>query len=315
MAEEGVVIQIDLGVEGEQPATSSENEGIDLGQRGVALAERGVKALRDAGKSGPQARRQIEERGEIAHLVVAQAQERIDGAPGDLARVTTSHLFDVDPALARGHEDGAPGGPVDDQTQVELAGDFRGLFDQEPGDREAVDRQAEHRRCYLGGLAGRGRHADAASLATPPYQHLGLHSDGSTQAPRYLGGLLRPYRHRSSRNRDAISGQDRLRLEFVQLHRASLCTQACQTKRGPPGPRLQRPTITRSRHPPLGCDPAEGYCTASNSRMRWLPESDTRIRPSGPTAMPSGRFREVRSLPRLPHTASTRPCPLNWMTR
>ena len=69
------------------------------------------------------------------------------------------HLLDLDAALGRGHEHRGLAGPVDDDAEIELAGDVERFFDEDALDPLALRT----------GLMGHEPHADH-----PGRQGLGL---------------------------------------------------------------------------------------------------------------------------------------------
>ena len=131
------------------------------------------------------------------------------------------YLLDVDPALGREHEERLLHAAIERQREVVLPLDVRGELDPEPPDDVAADVHAEDRfRMYLG-LVGSGGELDAAGLAAPAGQHLGLDDDRSTELLGRLSRLGRRLGDAPIGDGDAEAAEELLALMLVEVHRAA----------------------------------------------------------------------------------------------
>ena len=138
MAEERVVVEVDLGVEGEELVVLGGDEGIDLEQRGVGFDEGLVEALEERDRLVDLRGLEAEREGQLARLPCAEADGRVDGLLEDGLGSLGGDLFDLHAAGLRGHEDQLAGGAVEHDAEVELAVDGGGFFDEQPLDLLAL---------------------------------------------------------------------------------------------------------------------------------------------------------------------------------
>jgi hypothetical protein len=225
VAEEGVVVEAELGVQGQEAPVGGDHQGVDLGQRAVAGDERHVQPA-DGGRAGlGEVPVQVEPEGEPADLERQQAQRGIGHRPEDLLRRAGGDLLDVHAARLGRHHDGRPGLPVEGDGQVQLAGDGERLLDQHLLDDDPLGgrlRRAEaHPEDPAGGGLGLGRrpgHRDAPRLAAAAGVDLGLHHHLAAQPRGRRPGRLRGVGHLAPRHGDAELLQERLGLVLVDAH-------------------------------------------------------------------------------------------------
>ena len=182
MAEERVVVKVDLRVEGEQLVVLGGDEGIDFDQRGVRIDDRLVQALEEAHRlinlRGLQAQRE----GQLACLPCAKAHCRVDRLLEDGLRRFSRDLFNLHAAGLRSHKHQLARGAVQHNAQVELAVNRRGLFDKQTLHllplRPGLVRHQLHAQDGLGialGILARFGHLHAAALAAASGMNLRLH--------------------------------------------------------------------------------------------------------------------------------------------
>ena len=152
MAEEGVVVEVDLGVEAEKPAVLRLDQRVDLAEAHVLGERRGIELADeiDAGLDLRTGKAEAEGDGAADEGRVARGRVDMDGE--DFFRRRRRHFLDIHAALGRGDEGDTASAAVDQAGQIELAGDIRAFLDIEAVDPAAVgaglvgdERAAEHR--------------------------------------------------------------------------------------------------------------------------------------------------------------------------
>src|SRR5581483_3784185 len=229
MTIQGVVVEVDLGVEREQAPVPGGDERVDLEQRRVGLFESAVERAhefdgeRDLLALEPEAER------EIARLEGLKAEPRLDGFLQDGVGIARGNFFDLHAARGRGHEHGTAGGAVHHDAQVKLPFDGQRFFDEQAANVFAFGAglvrdqpHAEHlRRDGAGFLRGPGD-LDAAALAASASVDLRLHHDAARAGTEQVlgGGLgfLAGGGHVATRHGDSVARQQVLGLVFVDFH-------------------------------------------------------------------------------------------------
>ncbi len=119
--------------------------------------------------------------GEFFPRVGLQPNTGVDKLPEDQPGGLRSDLLDVHPTGRGRHDDGAPAGAVDEDSQVELFLDRERLFHQHPPHDASRapglarhQSHADHGTGDLLGLLGGGRQLDSATLAPPTGVNLRL---------------------------------------------------------------------------------------------------------------------------------------------
>ncbi len=236
MAEEGVVVEVDLGVEADEAAGLGDDQRVDLEEAHVlldeGLVERGdqLVAGRDLGTGKPEAE------GDAAPEMRRVAGRRVDMDGDDLLRCLGGDLLDIHAAGLGGDEGDAAGRTVDQDREIELARDLRAFLDIEPVDGAAGrpglvgDQRAAKHLLDLGHhLVDRFGEADAAllaglgllepALAAAAGMDLGLHHPD--RPAERLGRFLRLADREDGdafRHRRAEAAEQLLGLVFVDVH-------------------------------------------------------------------------------------------------
>ena len=99
VAEEGVVVDVELGVGGDDLAVLEDHEGVDLGEGGVAADEDVVELLGDVDELAAGLRVDAGALGEVSELEVPGAVGDVDDLADDGVGVGFRDLFDVDAAF------------------------------------------------------------------------------------------------------------------------------------------------------------------------------------------------------------------------
>jgi hypothetical protein len=127
-------------------------------------------------------------------------------------------LLDVHSALGGDHHQRALGDGIVEHGDIELARDRDLLVHEHALDRVPADLQAEHARCGLTRLLGRGDERNAAGLSALARRHLRLHDRAPAERPRRVRCLLRRAREPPARDRDPSRRQERLCRVFLEIH-------------------------------------------------------------------------------------------------
>ncbi len=235
VAEERVVVEIDLGVERDHVARAGHDERIDLDDRGVQCGEGLVHGEQELGRALDLLAFEAEREGEAAGVEPLHAARRVDREAHDLLRVLRRHFLDVHAALGRRHRRDAAALPVDQHAGIELALDVAAVLDIDALHLAALGAGLlgdEHAAEHLGGFGGRFRrrlHEPHAALAAgivleaagaaPAGVDLRLHHiDRAGERGGDLLGLLRRVGDAALRHRDAEFLKERLRLVLVNIH-------------------------------------------------------------------------------------------------
>ncbi len=226
MTEQRIRIEVELGVERQNPAVAGENERIDLRQRCIAVDEGAVQPLHEFTRFGQGAVGHADLAGDGIGIGVGQAGHRIDRDLVDLLRRVRGHLLDFHSTLGTGHEGHALRAAIDHHPDVQLLADVGALLHQEPFDQAAFraclvgdQRHAEDGGCMLMHLVERLGHLHAAALAPAARVNLGLdHPDlAAERAGRGIGVRHGKTRHALG-GRDPVLAQDFLALIFMHVH-------------------------------------------------------------------------------------------------
>ena len=190
MAEQRVVVEVDLGVEREQPPVGRRDKRIDLEQRSVRIEERLVEAGQKLHRGIDLLRAQPQLERDLARLKRLEAHARIDVLLQNRIRIFRRDLLNLHPARRRRHEHRLALGAVHQNSQVEFLLDGQRLFDQQPP-HDATFRpglvrhqlHAQHFGREIAGLVHRLGDLHAAALAAAAGMNLRLHHH-SRSSPR-----------------------------------------------------------------------------------------------------------------------------------
>ena len=237
VAEEGVVIERHLGVEGHHPTILGEDEGIDLEERGVeghkSLSE-GTKALL---RGPPALRRQTEFGGQNPRLVRGQSAIWVERLGEDQFWRLGRHLLDIHATSGASDEHRRPRMAVDEDRTVELAIDLAAaLHEHLPDDLPLGAGLDRDQRLVEQSLGDPGSVVGALCQLHPPLLRTDHHSlaaaagvdlglDGAhrgAERRECSGGFLGGPSHAASQHRHAGRPQQILRLVFVNLHAGPL---------------------------------------------------------------------------------------------
>ena len=121
LAEVGVVVEAELGVHGEDLVVGGLGQGVDLDLGGIALGEDLVEVLDGVLGVLDALLGEANVGGDLAGDVVGDTDVDVDGGGDDGLGVLLGHGLNVHATLRRGDDDGALGGAVHEDGEVELA--------------------------------------------------------------------------------------------------------------------------------------------------------------------------------------------------
>jgi hypothetical protein len=134
VAEEGVVVEADLGVEGEDASVAGGDEGVDLDERAVEFPPALVEGLDELAGGLELVALEAEAEGDLPGLETLETDGGVDEDLGDLLGGLLGDLLDLNAALGGGDDDGAGGAAVEEDGEVVLLLDGDGL-----GEVDGVD--------------------------------------------------------------------------------------------------------------------------------------------------------------------------------
>ncbi len=236
MAVEGVAVEADLGVEHAELVVRGDDQRVHLQHLHVLLDEGPVELGQERGPLLGEVAVQVQRLGERPAVVREHPGGRVDLDGVDLLRGGVSDVLDVHAALGGGDHRHPAGLAVDQQREVELAGDLRALFNIEATDHAALrpglvghQHPVQHLLGVGADLVDRLDDADAAlgvgaealeaALAAAAGVDLRLHhEDGAAQVLRGLDRLFDRVGGEPARDGDAELFEDGLGLMLVDVH-------------------------------------------------------------------------------------------------
>src|SRR3569623_1880237 len=223
MAEQGVVVEIDLGVHRQQRTAVVDDQWIDLHQARVFFHKQAIMPGHHGVERVELFHVELEGETYLAHLIGLQAHHRVDGHGEDLTGLGGGDVFDVHAAHAGGHEHHPLAGAIDHRAEIELAHHLRHRLDQHMPHRQAVGRRlmrhqtrAEQRNGGVLDVIQAFCALDTAGFAAAAGVDLGLHhpcvaADAARRRARGCGAVgIETYRHRNAIQREQLLG-----LKFV----------------------------------------------------------------------------------------------------
>src|SRR5580704_386125 len=236
--ERRVVVERDLGVQGDHPPVAGQHQRVDLDQRGVLAGEHVPQPLGELGRAGPCLLGQPSRGDDLGGLGGVHAGQRADRDPGQCLGLGPGDFLDLDTALDRAHRQERAVGPVQQEGQVVLLRDVDVLGHQHGAHGVALDVHAEDplglglRLVRVAGELYAARLAAPADLDLRLDDHPGLSS--RDELGRDLAGLLRSGGHLALLDRNAMVSEELLSFVLKQVHSGpSLCAALPPMAAGP----------------------------------------------------------------------------------
>ncbi len=228
MPVERVVVEIHLGIEREEAAILGDDERVDFDERGVGRLERVVDGVHQLAGLRHLRPFQAEGEGQLARLIRGKAGAGVDELLEDALGRLVRDFLDVDAAVLADHQHRLLRRAVEDDAQIQLAGDAEPLLHEHALDhlpfRAGLVGDQPHPDDAGRRLLGRVRplhDLDAAALAAAAGVDLGLDDDrAATQPDRGRLGVSGIEYDFALRHRHAVRREDRLGLIFVDFHEA-----------------------------------------------------------------------------------------------
>ncbi len=217
VSEERVVVEVDLAVERHEAAIAGDDQRIDLGQGGIGVDVGLVQAERDGAEGLPVLTAEVDGQRDVADVVVAQPDQRVDVLAHDRLWIGARDLLDLDAAFRRTDDHRPARRAIVGNAKIDLFADVGGLIDQHLPHRQALDRHRQDLGCQVLGLFGAFGQLDATGLAAPADEHLALDHHTPAQLLGDGASLGRRACDLAFRDRHAMLRKQRFRLVFVKF--------------------------------------------------------------------------------------------------
>jgi hypothetical protein len=135
VTKDGVVIEVEFRIEGDDIPSFGDGQGVDLHLGAVLFDKEAIGSVKKTTGSAKAGRGKAEEDTDFAGLVGLKAEAGMNGFPQDGFGIFLRDGLDIHSALLTGNDDGATGSAVENDGQVKFAGDFGGFPDQNGVDR------------------------------------------------------------------------------------------------------------------------------------------------------------------------------------
>ncbi len=283
-----VVVEGDLAVEREHLVVGRPHQRVDLDQRRLLADE-------DLPERGDDLRCRLAHHlgdrsgiGDLARLVDVDAGDRVDGDPGQRVGPFDRELLDLHAALGRAHREVGPVRPVEQEGEVVLLTDVRGLGDQHGVDREPLDVHPEDVAGAGLRVVGGGAELHATRLAAAARLHLRLdHHRTAAKGLRSRPGLLGRRHHYLLGDGYAVPAEQLFRLPLEQVHASLLQGHESASTRYPSGHGVRGPGY-RPNATATGLAPVTTFARTAPERRSTsvtLPEYVSSVRARWPVGV------------------------------
>ncbi len=218
MAEGGVLVQRDLGVQGVDLAFRRQDQGVDLGQVAVTFHVAVVQTHQQSGRLLARFGVEVGPVDPVQRCGLVQAHDGVNVQHGDGVGVGDRHFLNLHAALGRQHAQVHLVGAVEREAGVVLLGDVRGVLDPQPLDHVPLDVEPDDVPGVQAHLVGVGGQLHASGLAPAPHLDLSLHHHGIAGLIRLRHSLIDCVGHATGRSRNAEAGEVLLALVLVEIH-------------------------------------------------------------------------------------------------
>ncbi len=224
-----VLVQGDLAVEGQHAAVGGPHQRVDLDQRGVLLGQHVPQLHEHVGHGVGDVGGEVRGGDDLPRLLRGAALEGVHADHGQGLGVVLGDLLDLHPALDRGHRQEGAVRPIEQEGDVVLLGDLRGLGDQDLVHGVALDVHPEDVGSAGAGLILAVGELHAACLAAAAHLHLGLDhhraADAAGGQARRIGRLA----DGAGDDRHAMLPEQVLGLVLIQIHAGLLTDEGTRT--------------------------------------------------------------------------------------
>ena len=220
MAAAGLVLDVHVGVKGDEGAVLEPADRVDLGERHVVFKKELGELREDWGELVQLAARDAGRGDRLLGLEAGDGQEVRDVAAADLVGLLLGDLLDIDSADGAEDHHRLLGRAVPDDPGVVLLLDLGLRIDQDAAGHVAADLQLEDVGGVAGGLVGAGGKLDAPGLHPPAAEHLALDHRLAADPLGGLACLLRGPREAEVGHRDPGAPHDLAGLELVEAHQS-----------------------------------------------------------------------------------------------
>ena len=247
MTEEGVVVEIQFGIQGHHIAALGDRQGIDLHLRAVLFQKEAVHGV-DEPTRGPQpSGGKPQKDAGLSRLIGLQPESGVDLFAEDGGGILFRDSFDLHATFPTGDEDRAISHTVQGNREVKFPGDFRRFPHQNGMDRLPLGSGlmgdqliANHARGDIADLGGGfdemdPRFESVLECALPAASRVDLGLDDKAVAGKRTGNGFRFFRrasHGPAGNRHPGRGQKVACLVFVNVHEVEKLMTASVLERG-----------------------------------------------------------------------------------
>ena len=211
VAEQGVVLEVELGVQRQNIPVFRHNERIDFRQGSVLFRIQAEQILQQAGAGVQVSARESQKGRGPPRLEVRQAVQRISHDTDETLRRVCGHGFNIHASVRAGHQDRAARRAIQRDRRVQLARDLLPAFHQHRANHAAFrpGLSGDQRAAQQGGgdsfrlfRRGRGFHASGPAPASGVDLRLDHHVRAQLAGRRgRFGSMLR---HPAFRNGNAV---------------------------------------------------------------------------------------------------------------
>jgi len=235
VTKDGVVIEVEFGIEGDYIPALGDGERVDLHLGAVLFDKKAIGGVKKTTGSAKSGRGEAEEDTDLTGLIGLETEAGMDGFPKDGLGIFFCDRLDIDPTLLAGDNHRTAGGTVQNNGEVKFPGDLGRFADQDGVDWFSFwaglmrdEGVTDHNGSDVFDLP-RGFNEMNTSLVTirkmalpsPAGMDLGLDNEAVARKPAGDGfGLFRGTGDGSTGNGDPRGCEEFACLIFVDVHKS-----------------------------------------------------------------------------------------------